>query len=113
MSPGLLNSLFANTSTKFAGPTLSIHPRYYRWYVDPGEEWLETNTDYSNLDWDIPLSKIALVLVDVWQRHYIKDTEARGEEIVNGKLVPLMTACRKAGLPIIHAPSSAFLFVRI
>lgn len=99
-------SLFANTTNNFADRTLSVHPRYYRWYVDPGEEWLETNTDYANLNWDIPLSKTALVLVDVWQRHYIKDTEARGEEIINKNLIPLMAACRKAGLQIIHAPSA-------
>lgn len=85
--------------------TLSLQPRYHRWYVDPGVEWLETNTGYATLDWTIPISQTALVLVDVWQRHYIKDTEARGETIINNKLVPLMTACRKAGMPVIHAPS--------
>lgn len=85
--------------------TLSVQPRYYRWYVDPGVEWLETNTGYAKLDWTIPISRTALVLVDVWQRHYIKDTEARGEAIITNKLVPLMTACRKGGMQIIHAPS--------
>ena len=58
---------------------LSIHPRYHRWYVNPGVEWLETNTGYATLNWSIPISRTALVLVDVWQRHYIKDTEARIE----------------------------------
>jgi nicotinamidase-related amidase len=85
--------------------TLSIKPRYHRWHVDPGVEWLETNTGYATLDWKIPISNAALVLVDVWQRHYIKDTEARGEMVINKYLVPLMTACREAGLPLIHAPS--------
>lgn len=106
LSPGLITSLFANTSNNFIGPTVSIHPRYYRWYVNAGEEWLETNTDYSTLKWNIPISKVALVLVDVWQRHYIKDTEDRAEAIIKSKLIPLMTACRKAGLQIIHAPSA-------
>ncbi|MEO6187912.1 MAG: isochorismatase family protein [Ginsengibacter sp.] len=101
-----VSSLFAKAGDTSADQTLSIHPRYYRWYVDPGEEWLETNTDYATLNWDLPISKTALVLVDVWQRHYIKDTEARGEAIINKNLIPLMTACRKAGLQIIHAPSS-------
>ncbi len=94
----------------FNGPvntdkTLSIKPRYHRWHVDPGVEWLETNTGYANLDWKIPLSQTALVLVDVWQRHYIKETEERAEVIINEKYLPLMAACRKAGMPIIHAPS--------
>ena len=85
--------------------TLSIKPRYHRWHVDPGVEWLETNTRSASVDWNIPLSQTALVLVDVWQRHYIKDTEARAEKIINAKLLPLLTSFRKAGIHIIHAPS--------
>jgi nicotinamidase-related amidase len=84
---------------------LHIHPRYHRWFVDPGVQWTETNTGYAFLDWKIPSSQAAIVLVDVWQRHYLKDTEARAETIINSKLVPLLAACRKAGLNIIHAPS--------
>ena len=51
------------------------------------------------------LSQSAIVLVDVWQRHYLKDTEARAEDIIKSNLVPLLAACRKAGINIIHAPS--------
>src|SRR5690606_686108 len=85
--------------------TLSIDPRYYRWHVDPGVEWLEVNTGYASLDWSIPLSQTALVLVDVWQRHYIKEPEERAEQIIADNLIPLITACRRAGITIIHAPS--------
>jgi len=84
---------------------LHIHPRYHRWFVDPGVEWIETKTGYASLDWKIPASQAALVLVDVWQRHYLKDTEARAESIINANLVPLLSACRNAGINIIHAPS--------
>ena len=86
---------------------LYVKPRYYRWHVDPGIEWLETNTGYATLDWKIPISQASLVLVDVWQRHYLKDTEARGEAIITNNLIPLMNACRQAGMPVIHAPSPA------
>ena len=61
---------------------LRISPRYHRWHVDPGVEWVEANTGYAHLDWDISLSRAALVLVDVWERHYLKDTEARAEKII-------------------------------
>jgi nicotinamidase-related amidase len=84
---------------------LHIHPRYHRWFVDPGVEWIETNTGYASLDWNIPASQVAIVLVDVWQRHYLKDTEDRAETIINSSLVPLLSACRKSGINIIHAPS--------
>jgi hypothetical protein len=85
--------------------TIAIKPRYHRWHVDPGVEWLETNTGYANVDWKIPVSQTAIVLVDVWQRHYIKDTEARAELIINSKLLPLLASLRKTGVRIIHAPS--------
>ena len=84
---------------------LHIKPRYYRWHVNPGAKWLETNTGYAELDWELPLSQTALVLVDVWDRHYLKDTEARAEIIIREKLVPLVDNCRKSGLQIIHSPS--------
>src|SRR5690554_4776378 len=98
----------SGTFTASSSPivTLKVSPRYHRWHVDPGVDWLETNTGYAYLDWSIPLSQTALVLVDVWQRHYLKDTEERGERIIQDNLVPLIKACRKNGLSIIHAPSS-------
>jgi nicotinamidase-related amidase len=86
-------------------PSLHIRPRYYRWHVDPGVEWLEANTDYAHLDWTVPLPQAALVLVDVWDRHYLKDAAARAEIIIQEKFVPLLAGCRQAGLTIIHAPS--------
>src|SRR5690606_38823113 len=84
---------------------LNVRPRYHRWHVDPGVEWLETNTGYAHLDWSIPLPQTALVLVDVWQRHYLKDTEERGEKIIQNKLIPLVNTCRKYNMRVIHAPS--------
>ncbi len=78
---------------------LHIKPRYYRWHVDPGVEWVETNTDHATLDWTIPLSQTALVLVDVWDHHYLLDTEARAEAIIADKLVPLMTCLPRGRVP--------------
>ena len=103
--PGIMPTLFAKAEDRPEERTLSVHPRYYSWYATQGKEWLETNTDYATLDWNIPVSQAALVLVDVWQRHYIKDTEARAEAIINTNLVPLIAACRTSGLHVIHAPS--------
>jgi nicotinamidase-related amidase len=110
LSTGGVRSLLSNsasfTEAKDKGDgILAVKPRYHRWHVDPGVEWLETNTGYANLDWKIPLSQAALVLVDVWQRHYIKDTEARAEAVINKNLIPLINTCRKGGMQIIHCPS--------
>ena len=87
------------------GNSLSLKPRYHRWHVDPGVEWREANTRAALLNWDIPVSQTALVLVDVWQRHYIKDPEERAEKIINTRLLPLLSVLRKKGVQIIHAPS--------
>lgn len=85
--------------------TLRISPRYHRWHVDPGVEWLESNTTYAYLDWEVPVEHSALVLLDVWQRHYLKDTEERAEDIIQRRLLPLLHRAREQGMEIIHAPS--------
>ncbi len=103
-SPALLGGHTSAAASEPAGK-LHVRPRYYRWYVDPGVEWVETNTDYAHLDWTIPLNQAALVLVDVWDHHYLKDTEARAEAVIDEKLVPLLHRCRDAGMTVIHAPS--------
>ena len=84
---------------------ITISPRYYRWHVDKGVVWIEKNTSYAHLNWKIPLAQTALVLVDIWSHHYLKDTAARSEEIVRNNIVPLLDACRKAEMPIVHAPA--------
>ena len=86
-------------------PVLQIKPRYYRWHVNAGLDWLEENTGYAHLDWQIPLSQAGLVLVDVWDRHYLKDIEARAEAIIQENIRPLLQTCRRSGLEIIHAPA--------
>ena len=85
--------------------SIHIHPRYHRWHVDPGVEWAEKNTGYAHLDWEIPISEAALVLVDVWAHHYLQETEARTEEIVQQRIRPLLKACRGTDLRLIHAPA--------
>ena len=69
---------------------LRLRPRYHRWHVDAGKEWLETNTGYASLDWTIPLEQVGLVLVDVWSNHYLKDAAARADEISEQRFVPLL-----------------------
>ena len=83
---------------------IKIKPRYYRWHVDPEVEWLETNTNYGYVNWEIPLAQAALVLVDVWDRHYLQDTAARAEKIIQQRYPPLLQAAREGGLRVIHAP---------
>ncbi len=84
--------------------TLSIHPRYYRWHVDPGMDWTEANTRYDFLHWDLPMEQVALVALDVWNGHYLTETRDRIQAITVGRIQPLLKVVRQSGLRIIHAP---------
>ncbi len=84
---------------------LHIKPRYHNWIVKEDKEWLEVNTAQAKLDWNIPVSQCALVLLDVWQRHYLKEPEERAERIINEKYIPLLEKCRAYGMEVIHCPS--------
>jgi nicotinamidase-related amidase len=85
--------------------TVHLRPRYYRWFVEPDVEWVETNTGYATLDWQVPIDQSAVVLIDVWECHYLQDTSARSEQIIQQKIRPLLAACRQHGLQLIHAPA--------
>ena len=62
-------------------PTIHLQPRYFRLYTDVGVEQAEQNYRYRELDWNIPLKKIALVCLDVWNYHFSSDTMKRVEDI--------------------------------
>lgn len=93
------------TEHSVSAETLRVKPRYHRWHVNEGAEWLEVNTGYNQLDWTIPVSQCAIVLLDVWSRHYLKEPTDRAEKIIQEKYVPLLKKCRESGMNIIHAPS--------
>ena len=88
-----------------AGKTIHIRPRYYRLYTDPGVELAEENYRYRELGWDVPLGEIALVLVDVWNNHFSRDTLERIEQVTVENVVPVVEACRSGGMTVIHAPA--------
>jgi len=96
-----MNNPALPTETRF----LSIRPRYFRLYTDPGVESAEENFRYGELDWQIPLSQAALVSLDVWNYHFARDTMERIEDIAVHRIAPLLEVWRRAGLPVIHAPA--------
>lgn len=90
------------------GPTLHVQPRYYSWVAAPGVEWTEKNTGYARLDWHLPLTQTALILLDVWEGMYLKDTAARNDHITRQVIVPLVAAARAGGMPVIHCPGQQY-----
>lgn len=83
---------------------LHLRPRYYRIYTAPDVEVAERHYDYAHLNWPLPLARTALVLVDVWNYHFASDTWQRMEKATHECVVPLLEACRAAGMAVIHAP---------
>ena len=85
---------------------LHISPRYCRLYTDPGIGLAEENFQYTELDWEIPLAEAALISLDVWNYHFARDTLERIEDITVNRIAPLVEACRRGGLQVIHAPAN-------
>lgn len=104
-TPSMAENRLDTSKHSISDEKLHVKPRFHNWIVDEDEEWLELNTGQSKLNWNIPVSQCALVLLDVWQRHYLKETEDRAEKIINEKYVPLLKKCRAYGMEVIHCPS--------
>ena len=93
------------TNEPTTGKPPLIHPRYYSFLADREEDSFERNGKYVEMEWRVPVHQSALVLVDVWGWHYLKDTMERVEQITRERIAPLVTACRRAGVRVIHAPA--------
>ena len=85
--------------------TVHLRPRYYRRFTDPGVEMLEANTCHAELDWDVRLSEMALVCVDIWDSDIHADMQARDDRVTRERIAPVVSACRLNGLLVIHAPA--------
>ena len=53
----------------------------------------------------LPLEQTALVLVDIWNVHFIKSWIERACKITREVILPILGAARQSPLAIIHAPS--------
>lgn len=56
------------------------------------------------IDMALPVAQTALVLVDVWNVHFIESWLERAKRITEEAVAPALRAAREAGLTIIHAP---------
>ena len=84
---------------------LILPVRYYRLYTDPDVACVEENFHHVELTWPLPAAQTALVMVDVWDLHYIQSHEERSGRITRERLAPVVAACRETGMTIIHAPA--------
>ncbi len=84
---------------------INIPVRYYRLWTDLDVDCIEGNFHYVERPWALPTEQTALVMVDVWDIHYIRSHEEISGKITREKIAPLVDACREVGITIIHAPS--------
>jgi nicotinamidase-related amidase len=84
---------------------IRVRPRYVRRYTDPGVPRLERNCQFAFLDWRMPLAEAALICLDVWDRDIQADMHERDDRVTRWRIAPLVAACRRHGLQIIHAPA--------
>ena len=83
--------------------TLDLTVEYYHLPQRAGV--MEKEFERRGLDWSIPRHQAALVLVDVWGEHYVASHVERTRGIVLERILPLVDACRRAGVCVVHAPS--------
>jgi len=86
---------------------LALRVRHYQFDFAEGQSWVEENTHSTEAEYSFKPQEMALVLVDCWDRHYLKSFLARSDQIVRERLVPVREACHEAGITVIHAPSAA------
>lgn len=84
---------------------LHLRPRYQRLAVDEGVQYVEGNFERAFVDWQMDPSEAGLVLVDCWDRHPIVNHLERVVQICRERIVPVVNACRSAGVAVIHGPS--------
>ena len=67
-------------------------------------QWSEVRVDYS-----IDPAKSALIVCDMWDRHWCSGANVRVAELVK-KLEPVLETARRNGFTIVHAPSETMSF---
>ncbi len=84
---------------------LGLKVRYYQDSTKAGVPCRESAFVRREMDMALPVEQTAMVLVDIWNVHFIESYMEREKRVVNDFILPAVQAAREAKLPIIHAPS--------
>ncbi len=84
---------------------LNLRVRYYQDSTPPDIPCREENFIRREIPMSLPVNQTALVLVDMWNIHFIESWIERAREVTESVIVPALNAAREAGLAIVHAPS--------
>ena len=85
--------------------TLDFRVRYFQDSTPADVPCLETAFIHREFEMPLPVDETALVLVDLWNVHFIESWIERAAQVTTECVVPVIDAARQAGLTIVHAPS--------
>jgi nicotinamidase-related amidase len=86
-------------------PSLKLTVRYFQDSTPLDVPCREENFIRREISMALPIEKTALVLVDLWNIHFIQSWLERATAVLHAKVIPAMEAARRAGLTVVHAPS--------
>jgi nicotinamidase-related amidase len=85
--------------------SLDLQVRYFQDSTPPDVPCREENFIRREINMPLPVEQTALVLVDMWNTHFIETWLERAVRLTRDAVLPVIAAARQAGLPIVHAPS--------
>ena len=86
-------------------PSLDFTVRYY--HLTRRGRITESEFHHRELQWQVPVSQVALVLVDVWSDLYVTSHRDRSRQITLDRILPVLEGFRQMDGTVIHAPSPA------
>ncbi|MEM7131625.1 MAG: isochorismatase family protein [Chloroflexota bacterium] len=84
---------------------LNLNVRYFQDSTPSNVPCREENFVRREIPMALPVAQTALVLVDVWNIHFIESWLERAKQVTIKSVVPVLDAARTLGLTVIHAPS--------
>lgn len=84
---------------------LDLKVQYFQDSPPVGLPYREEHFVRRHVQMPLPLEQTALVLVDMWDNHFIESWLERAERITREMVVPVLAAARTVGLTVVHAPS--------
>jgi len=83
---------------------ISLKVRDFHQSIDDKGFDTERDGKYVEYEIHIPISEIALILIDVWADHPNDGWKERQKKNIREKLLPLIKAARESGMLIVHSP---------
>ena len=84
---------------------IDLKVQYFQDSPPAGRPYREEHFIRRHVQMELPVKQTALVLVDLWDNHFIESWLERADRITREAVVPVLERARQTGLTIVHAPS--------